>query len=312
MKVLFVSSGNRPSGISEIILQQGRSLKKCGIDIDYFLIIGKGIKGYLSSIKSLKAKLVNNYDLVHAHYSYSGFSAAIAGAQPLVVSLMGSDVKKCGWGKILIYFFNFFYWDKIIVKSCAMSLKLNLKNMEVIPNGVDLQIFYPYEKSLSRDKLNWDQNKIHLLFLSDPLRPEKNYRLFNDALQVLPDKSIEIHHLVNIKSEIVPDFLNAADVAILTSLREGSPNVIKEAMACNVPIVSTDIGDVRWILGDTAGCFLTSFETDDVAFKIEEAIFYSRKQPKTKGRDRIIKLGLNSDNIAERIKSVYKTYAGKS
>jgi hypothetical protein len=117
MKVLFVSSGNKPSGINNIVIAQGKSLHNIGIEIDYFFIVGHGVRGYLRAIKSLRKKLMNKYDLVHAHYSLSGLVAALAGAKPLIVSLMGSDVKRYSWKRRIIFFLKRFSWDKIIVKT---------------------------------------------------------------------------------------------------------------------------------------------------------------------------------------------------
>jgi glycosyltransferase involved in cell wall biosynthesis len=104
--------------------------------------------------------------------------------------------------------------------------------------------------------------------------------------------------------------MNAADVVILTSLWEGSPNVIKEAMACNRPIVSTDVGDVRWIFGDTPGCYVTSNDAVDVAEKIQSALDFSKDQHVTKGRDRLLKLGLNADHVAVKILKFYQKSIG--
>jgi glycosyltransferase involved in cell wall biosynthesis len=99
--------------------------------------------------------------------------------------------------------------------------------------------------------------------------------------------------------------LCAADVLLSTSHWEGSPNAIKEAMACNLPVVSTDVGDVKWLFGDEPGYYLTSFNPHDVAYKIKESLSFSNEFGKTKGRERIVSLGLASETIAEKISCVY-------
>jgi glycosyltransferase involved in cell wall biosynthesis len=104
----------------------------------------------------------------------------------------------------------------------------------------------------------------------------------------------------------VPRYLNEADVLAFSSFMEGSPNVIKEAMACNCPIVSTDVGDVRWVLGDTKGCYIASFDPADFAKKMELAIHFSQVVGRTKGRQRIVALGLDMNTVAKRIMAVYK------
>ena len=106
--------------------------------------------------------------------------------------------------------------------------------------------------------------------------------------------------------ELITYYMNAADVLLLTSLWEGSPNVIKEAMACNCPIVSTDVGDVRWVFGETEGCYLTSFDPEDVADKIKLALVFAEEKNRTNGRKRIIEFGLDTETIANKIIDVYK------
>src|SRR4030042_4531165 len=101
-------------------------------------------------------------------------------------------------------------------------------------------------------------------------------------------------------------YLNAADVLLLTSFHEGSPNVIKEAMACNCPVVSTDVGDVRWVVGNTSGYYISSFDPGELAEKIKLAIVFREKHRQTNGRDRISELGLDSETVAKKIIDVYK------
>ena len=108
MKVLFVGSGNHGK-ISPILKSQGDSLASDGAEIDYFLIKGKGLKGYLRQMKPLKRYVKKNrFDVIHAHYSMSAFAVSLANVRPVVVSLMGSDVKATRLYKMLIRFFACF------------------------------------------------------------------------------------------------------------------------------------------------------------------------------------------------------------
>jgi len=311
VRVLFVCSGNSNSGISPIINNQASALREHidGLSIDFFPIVGKGFKGYANNIIRLKRKLKKEkYDIIHAHYSLSAFVASLAGAKPLIVSLMGSDVKASYYYKLIIKLFQYFFlWKAIIVKSEDMKKSLKSQNAIVLPNGVDFKRFVPMIKEECQEILKWDTQKMHLLFASNPQRPEKNFALTQQALELLNREDIEIHFLMNVSNEQTPIWYNAADVVILTSLWEGSPNAIKEAMACNRPIVSTNVGDVSWLFGDIPGCYLTDFNAKVCADNITKALLFSIEKGGTNGRERIIKLRLENRQVSEAIANLYKS-----
>lgn len=307
MKVLFVCSGNR-GGISPIIKNQGDSLVKKGVSVDYFTIKGKGICGYLRNVKLLRNFLrKNSFDVVHAHYSLSAFVSSLAGVKQLHVSLMGSDVKSSKFYILIIKILaSLFYWKSIIVKSQDMYDNLGIKRSVIIPNGIDTERFMPIDKIACLRKLNWNVNKKHILFTSNPERKEKNYELALKAVSLIQDIDVELHYMKDVPNEETPIWYNAADVVLLTSLWEGSPNAIKEAMACDRPIVSTEVGDVKWLLKDVDGCILTNYSPRDCSNKIRLAIQFSIENIKTLGAEKVKKLGLSSFLIAERVISLYR------
>lgn len=307
-KVLIVASGNSKYGISSIIAKQAESLKQENVVISFFHIKGHGIKGYLKNIFHLnKFVKSQNFDILHAHYSFSGFVATLAFTRkPVVVSLMGTDVNKNAFMSLLNRLFAQIGWNAVIVKSQDMYQKLNYKAAHVIPNGVDLNAFYSEEKNKAREKIGLQikTDERMVLFGASTSRREKNFSLAKTALEKI--ENIKVLFLTNVLHKDVVNYLNAADVLLLTSKYEGSPNIIKEAMACNCPIVSTNVGDVNWVLGDTDGCYITNFSPIDVSEKINKALHFSETKGKTKGRERIIQLGLNSELIANKIKSIYE------
>ena len=301
MQILFVCSGNSNNGISPIIIYQAKSRETADIEISFFPIKGKGLLGYLKNIKLLKSQIKQNkFDIIHAHYSLSAFAASFAGAKPLVVSLMGSDVKEKKWYKIVIKFFNKFFWGICIVKSEDMKSSSGLIDAHVIPNGVDYKKFRVINRNAAIKKLGWIKNKKHILFAANPKRPEKNFILAKQAIKLLNNK-IELHYLNNVDNNIMPFYYNASDIVLLTSFWEGSPNVIKEAMACNCPIVSTVVGDVKNVIGDTKGCYLCTYKPDDIVEKIKLAFDFGKR---TNGRNNI--KHLNEKIVAEKIISLYK------
>jgi len=313
MHVLFVSSGNSPRGITPIVKYQKLSLEKKNVKVDHFAICGKGLKGYVTSIWKLRKKLSSTtYDVVHAHYVLSGIVALLARARPLVVSFMGSDVHgdfdkngkrtiKCYVNMILTQIFQPLF-NYIIIKSKALKKYLYVKKYSILPNGVDLGRFKPIDRHLCRKRLNLPLDKKIIIFLGDPDNPHKNFNLAKEAFSLLNDPSYILLAPYPVPAEEVVYYINAADVLVLTSYAEGSPNVIKEAMACNVPIVATDVGDVREIIGQVDGCYIADFTPTDVARKLKSAIDFGKR---TAGRKRIMELGLDADTIATKIIKIY-------
>jgi teichuronic acid biosynthesis glycosyltransferase TuaC len=312
VKVLFVSSANR-NNISPIVKSQGASLALQNISVDYFGIKGNGFGGYLSNVPRLRRHIQKtNPDIVHAHYSLSGMVAGLTVVkQPLVVSLMGSDTKAGTLQKTITQWFARYRWDKVIVKSSSMQNDLHLADSFVIPNGIDLDLFKPFDKEGLKEQFSFSSTKKTILFLADPSREVKNVALAKAAFERADQTIAEIQIRYNLTREKVAEVLNAADIVLLTSKWEGSPNVIKEAMACNKPIVATDVGDIRWLFGDEPGHFITSFDPEDVAHKINEAILFSEQKGRTNGRKRIIELGLDAVNVANRIIGVYEEVLGR-
>lgn len=305
MKALFISSG-KSGNVGDVVRNQGESLKEAGVNIDYFLI-KNGFRGYFTSITRIRKKFrKGNYDLAHAHYSLSGFSAALAGCKPIVVSLMGSDVLM---SKLLRVFARFFYkykWDVTIVKTHKMKELLKMDKALIIPNGVDTKRFKPFPKKKARIYLNYPEDKKIILFISSVNRPEKNLELANKAIKLVNNNKIEFKHVYNVPNSEMPYYFSAADTLLLTSKWEGSPNVIKEAMACNTPIVATDVGDLRSLFGDEAGHFIAGFSPEDIADKIKLALDFAKDTGCTKGSNRIIERSLDSITVAKKIVEVYK------
>ena len=298
MNVLIVCSGNNYK-VSAFITEQVASLKKKGIKADFFLIKGK-LLGYLMSVFMLRELLKNSkYNIVHAHFGLSGLVAVQQRICPVVISFIGSDVNR-NVQRILsriamrLSFYNIFVDQRL-------SKKMNAtKSYSNIPFGVDFdKNFFPMSKKQCRKKLNLNLKSKIVLFSSRFNHPDKNYDLARSAVKLL--ENVELIELSDKYSrEQVCFLLNACDLVLMTSLREGSPQVIKEAMACNCPIVSTNVGDVKDVIDGTKGCYITTFDPIDVADKIKLAFAFNKK---TDGREKI--KHLDNNIIAEKVISVY-------
>jgi Glycosyltransferase len=319
MKVLFVCSGNSKAfDITPFIKEQGESLREEGVDVDYYPVKGKGLWGYIKAGFRLRKLLKERcYDLIHAHFTYSGWSAVIGAGRriPVVLSLMGTDAngeyKANGKPAFSSRISSFLTWliqpfvKAIISKSPNIESSVYLKQKSfIIPNGVNLQKFKPAPRATDTEN-TWQHRKAKILFLGNKNKPGKNFPLVQAAIERLGDIDIELVCPYPVAHHDIPRYLNEADVLVFPSFVEGSPNVIKEAMACNCPIVSTDVGDVRWVIGQTAGCYIASFDPEDFATKIRMAIQFSREHGRTNGRQQIINLGLDAETVAKRIMAVY-------
>lgn len=318
IKVLFVVSGNSNNfEIAPFIKAQGESLKYIGVEIHYYRILESGLGGYIRNGFKLRRFIkINKFDIIHAHYTFCGYAAVIGARNaPIVLSLMGSDaygeyvgINKISWKSrfnILATFFIQPFVNAIISKSKNIEEFVFRKQISyVIPNGINI-VQFKHEPINQRDQLNLSQDNIYILFLGSKLELRKNFILVEAAIRELADPNVCLLNPYPMKHNMVSKYLNAANVLVMSSLAEGSPNVIKEAMACNCPIVSTDVGDVKWVLGNTEGCYVANFDIKDMSNKIASAILFSKEKGRTNGRSRIIELGLDSQSIARRILSLY-------
>ena len=320
LRVLFIASGNHGAP-SPVVQNQGDALVSEGVSVDYFLIKGKGVKGYMKNVKPLRKYLKEHqYDAMHAHYSLSAFVASLAGAKPLVVSLMGSDVKAAGWYKFIIRIFAFFFhWKAIIVKSNDMYRSLGIRRAIIIPNGVNLERFRHMDQAECQKRLGWSERvrelekerireMVHILFPANASHPEKDYALAEAAVKELANErvselEIELHAFDNTPNEEAPYWYNAADVVLMTSKWEGSPNAIKEALACSRPIVVTNVGDVVERTSGVEGCFVAqSRDPQELSLLLQQALSFHA----THGRERIMEDGLDSHRINKKLIELYR------
>ena len=194
MNILICASGN--SGrVSPFVLEQAESLKKLGIKVDLFLIKGRCIGGYLKNyfhlIKQLNSK---KYNLIHAHYGFSGLLATFQWKVPVIITFHGSDINKATNYPISFFASRLSNQNIFVHPSQPHKLKIYHNNNFIIPCGVDLSTFYPMDKNSARIKLNWDQSKTYILFSSHFHNPIKNVNLALNAIK-LSGKNIEFIEL---------------------------------------------------------------------------------------------------------------------
>lgn len=305
---MIVCSSNMPEFSFErnqsFIFDQVKEVKALNRDVTFcfFFIEGKGVFGYLKNLKNLKNQIeVEKPELIHAHYAFSGLLSNLQRKVKVITTFHGTDINVTKYR--IISKINHSLGSYSIIVSNNLHKRLNpSQKFIIIPCGVDSDLFQPLGMHFSRQTLGLSMNKIYILFSSFFNNAVKNYTLAQKAKDLLNDKNIEIIEFKGYSRQESSLLFNAVDAALMTSFSEGSPQFIKEAMACNCPIVTTNVGDVKWVLGNTEGCFITSYEPEDVAEKIKKALEFGQK---TNGRGRIVELGLDTRNVANKILEVY-------
>ncbi len=301
-------------GYGSFVKAQMESLHPLGVEWDVLFIDGRRSKwDYLRAVGELRRKLRScSYDLIHAHFGSSGWVARLQGRVPVVVSFMGDDVlgRFTRTGRITLYgrFLRLTssvlarLVSSVIVKSLEMRAQLRLDRAHVIPNGVDLGIFRPMDREEARRALGLPLPTRYILFPYNPQEVRKRYDLIVAAAGLarrdIPE--LEILHVRGVPQERMPLYMNAADVLVLASMAEGSPNTVKEAMAVNLPIITVDVGDTVDLIGPTEGCYLVPRDAEAIAAKIVEVC---RRGTRTRGREWIARLSM--DKVAREIVEVY-------
>ena len=320
MNILYIVNAladkNNPAK-EPFVKAQIDSVRRAGVNVSIYNINGNESKfNYIKAIFNIRKLLkTEQIDIIHGHYVYSGWIAALQSKTISVVSFMGSDLNGSpknenklqlrGYIDIILCRLLEFLVTGTIVKSEKMQQRLGKKNKSIaLPNGVDFNYFKPINRNDARRLLSLDLKKKYILFAGNYKIPRKAFGIVKQAVRMLHGKneSIEILLAYGLPHKQIPLFMNAANVLTLPSISEGSPNVIKEAMACNLPIVSTDVGDVRDIISDVEGCMIVDRTPDAFAGAIQKIL---STVDRTNGREAINSLRI--EKIAVRLIQFYKT-----
>ncbi len=280
------------------------ALRDLGVGVDVFFVNGKASKtNYLRAYPPFWRQLKGRpYQLVHAHYALSGLIAMAQRRLPSVITFHGSEVKiglTAPLSRLLAR-----HAAAVIVTSRWVQETLAWPSAVVIPPGINLQRFRPLAQTAAREALglSLSPHDKYVLFAGQ-MRPDKRVPVIRQAVQILQNGGMRVNLLIasGQPHEKVPVYMNAADALVLISDYEGSPMVIKEAMACNLPIVSGDLGDAKTVIGDTAGCYICDRSAEDTAAKLKLALAFGRR---TDGRQRMQVYALSTS--AHRVSEVYR------
>lgn len=267
------------NGEARFYKQQVRGLRERGIEVDSMAIPGhrsdqtddvqgRTVADYARFYGSALRRSLDDYDLVHASYGLTAPPAVLQPKHPTVLTLWGSDVMGT-YGPVSNLCAR--HADEVIVMSAGMAEELG-QPCTILPHGIDTDRFEPMDRSEARAELGWDDDRHQVLFPYGPDRPIKDYpraeRVVAAARRRL-EAPIELRTVTGVAHDRMPVYMNAADALLLTSEREGSPNSVKEALACNLPVVATDVGDVALRLRDVDPSVVSRHDDDLVDGLVE-------------------------------------------
>lgn len=341
MRILLVSR-YKPQFANHIlpfVVEQGAALRQLGNQVDCFLVQGKGLLSYFRQVGPLKEKIREfRPDVVHGHYGLSGITTVLACKElpktirpKCVVTFHNGET--LGWKQNLLSSSFSLLADYVIyVAQHIRELSyFKAKRYAIMPCGVNLEELpiIPYEEA--RQQLAFAHQTKYILFGGTFDNKRKNVQLLFDALNLMSDKpcftaehpsgvikngvSVEVLEMRGLSREECTLRMCACDLFALPTHSEGSPQALKEAMACNCPIVATDVADIKELLGDIAGHYLLRnprhtkkyWDADEssiaeMAELLAQALSTSAR---TKGRERIVAYNLTNNQIAQQLLDIY-------
>lgn len=271
------------------VREQINGLRAIGLDVQVLFVNRKqeGAAVYYRMGQKIREAVAGfNPDVIHV--MYGGVMADQVTRhyrlRPTIVTFRGSDLlgeNLSGWMRKIVSHYGISCSrraaraaDGVIVVARHLTDALGsvtvASRIRVIPSGIDLDRFKPMDSLSCKRKLGWSDRSFHVLFASNNNDPVKRPWLAKAAVERITDASrpAEFHQVSGVSADDMPGWLNAGDALLLTSLHEGSPNIVKEALACGLPVVSVDVGDVAEQINGIDGCHIASADPTDLAAKL--------------------------------------------
>ena len=279
-------------------------VRKHGIEVDVFSF-PPGRNEYVPATRRLRALLRRErFDLVHAHYGLPGWCAKLAGAAPLIVTFHGTDVRHGVVGPLS----RRLAWRGDLVAAVSRALFTAedgrpglppVPGSAVLPCGPDLERFVPIPRARARAELGLDPEARFLFFPANPSRPEKRH---DRAAELAARCGAELRSGGSIDPELMPLWINAANAVLVTSEYEGFGMAAVEALACEVPVLSTPVGIAPYALGGVEGCLCAPFDLS--TWGAAAAMHVEAADPRVAGADRAA--SLSAARMAERVIEAYR------
>jgi glycosyltransferase involved in cell wall biosynthesis len=325
VRVLFVTNmwpdEQRP-WYGTFIKTQADSLERIGVELDVLPIRGyRSRRAYADAVGEVRRMAhATAYDVVHAHYGHAAAVARFQHSAPLVISYCGDDLlgtPAADGGltprsrvEAAVFRQLAHVASGTITKSAEMERALprsRRSRNSVIPNGVDVERFAPLPRDEARRELGWSLDEPIALFVGNPAIARKNHALADAACRIaaaeLPGLRLQVAQ--GFTPAQIPTVMSAADTLLMTSLWEGSPNVVKEAMAAELPVVAVPAGDVEERLKGVDGCFVRPYDAAALGEAIVRAVRHGRSPAA-----RAAVSALSLENVARRVVAVYESALG--
>ena len=321
MKILVVTNHNAP-----VVRLQIDGMKALGVEMQLLLseraAIGRNV--YLHLHRRLTA-VVNDYDPDVVHVQFGGVQAAVASIvvpNRCVVTFHGTDlhggtrtpnVLSAISQRVGVWCSRFaarrVASNILVSENLRSRLPRGATHVDIIPTGVDFEKFRPIDRSSCLTELGLDDSIRWVLFCDCNNDPVKRRELAEAAVSTLNTLGCRASLLLlhNITHDRVPLYLNAASVVIVTSDKEGSPNIVKEALACNTPVVSVDVGDVAARIGGLDGCLVSAREPVALANALNNVMSRSARPSFRE----FVRPAIDNTIISRRLLSVYERVCGR-
>lgn len=286
------------------VIDQVEEVRRLGTEVELFSFpIGR--RQYLPATRRLRSLLrEQRFDLVHAHYGLAGWCARLAGARPLVVTFHGTDVRHRTVGPL----------SRRLARRAELAagvsralfgpeggrrgLPLRPGANAVLPCGPDLRRFRPMSRSAAREQLGLDPERPFLLFPANPRRPEKRH----DRAVALADAcDAELITGGSIDPDLMPSWVNSANAVLVTSDYEGFGLAALEALACDVPVLSTPVGVAPFALRGIDGVLCAPFAVP--AWSEVARSHLDQRDPRVEGAARAV--ALSAPRMAARVMEAY-------
>ena len=271
-----------------------------GVEVELFAFDPGGAAAYAGAARALRKRRDDHFDVVHAHFGPSAWPALAARGTAHAVTLHGTDVSHPRSRKVTLGALRFMD----LVAGVSQPLLDGLPDWTkrhataVLPAGVDTTRFTPIPRDEARARLGLEKQKPYLLFPADPKRPEKRYDRATEVAGDTPLLALE-----NVDPQDVPLYVNAANAVLVTSEREGFGLAVLEALACDVPVLATDVGIAREALSNVDGTYCAAFDAQ--GWRAALAPQLENPDPRIQGRASAERW--STDRMAERVLAAWRS-----